>query len=94
MNLDGPEPTNSDFTVLMEIIENDHQQLKDTYDLLVMLLQDLPVEKKIAFDTIHNEILKAKDSLDIACREIYEVNFLLYGNEKFKWEQDYGKDTN
>ena len=87
MNLDGPEPTNSDFTVLMEVIENDHQQLKDTYDLLVMLLQDLSVEKKMAFDLIHNEVLKAKEALEVASKEIYEVNFLLYGDDKFKWER-------
>lgn len=85
---DGPEPTNYDFTVLTEILEEDYAGVRSTYDILVELLQDLPPEKKLAFSIVHTHLQEAKMALEIASKELYDINFSLNNHIDYKWEAD------
>lgn len=87
---DGPEPTNYDFTTLMEIIEEDQFNVESTYQILVELLQDLPPEHKIEFDKVHAYVKAAKVALEDASKELYDINFNLYGDKDYRWEADNG----
>ena len=88
MHFDSPEPTNHDFTVLTEIMEEDQAGVESTYYLLTELLQDLPVEKKLAFEHVHAYLKAAKVALENASKELYDINFELYGDKDYRWEAD------
>lgn len=93
MHFDGPEPTNHDFTVLTEILEEDQANVESTYHILTELLQDLPVEKKMAFHTVHAYVKAAKIALENASKELYDINFELYSAKDYRWEADNGESS-
>lgn len=88
MHFDGPEPTNYDFTVLTEILEEYQANVESTYNILVELLQDLPPEKKILFQSVHAYVKAAKVALENASRDMYDINFNLHGDKDYRWEAD------